>query len=392
MGPLGDYPGHRLLAGILRYDHKLASYKIALIRALNDVVLAFPDVLPESEPVAVPLRLLAEFWLAYYWPFMDEQHPVYQAPRSFRDGTRRQDIAFRDAIENLRTHWKRTVITVRPSDGYFLINEMRLTRRGKSFPSEVVQAFDTAVQQIANVIGKNPVRYAGQGEWQVFPRPAPYRHVDGIAALPGTRPEDQCIVVSGGLWRALANLSPWVEALCLHQWCLFLETVDQGDGDGADRGKVYSLLTDHPENRRPLTWERNQVDILMMEGTAFTCPWTRRVLSLPGAYDLEHLIPITVYPVNELWNLVPADRRFNQHVKRDRLPTDDVLRRAEPALAETYSSYLVSKALAPTVCDDSRVRFVSVDPAAADFPLHLASAVSTFVARVRDSRGVPTFG
>ena len=38
------------------------------------------------------------------------------------------------------------------------------------------------------------------------------------------------------------------------------------------RGDVYTLLTDRPDNRRPLDWERNQIDLLMMEGRVFECP------------------------------------------------------------------------------------------------------------------------
>lgn len=69
-----------LIATILRYDRKITSYKIALIRALNDVVLSFPDIVSQSsvgedgggeggKDVAVPLRMLAQFWVAYYFPF-----------------------------------------------------------------------------------------------------------------------------------------------------------------------------------------------------------------------------------------------------------------------------------------------------------------------------------
>ncbi len=394
-GPASDaYPGRRLLAGILRYDHKLASYKIALVRALNDVVLAYPDVLQGSQPVAVPLRMLAEFWLAYYWPFADERGPVYQAPRTHRDDALRQDIAFRGAIANLRRLWARTVISVRPSDGFFLLSEMRVAplRLHRSLPPDVVEAFHATVAQIAAVIGKNPVRYAGEGEWQVFPRPAPYRALGALSCIPGTNPDDICIVVSATLWQVFTELSLWVEALCIHQWCLFLENVRQGDKPGADRGEVYKLLTDHPENRLPLVWEKNAVNVLMDEGIRFICPWTGRALTRSDAYDLDHIVPIAVYPLNEMWNLVPADSRYNRQIKRDRLPTDALLRRAQPALVETYRFYAGSTMIAPAIRGDAQTRFARLDPSRPDFPSELAASVSTFVARIRDARAVPMFG
>jgi hypothetical protein len=71
------------------------------------------------------------------------------------------------------------------------------------------------------------------------------------------------LIIQADLWQAFQKMSLWIEALCIHEWCLFSETVEQEDGQGADRGLIYRLLTDRPDNRRPLTWERNHVDVLL---------------------------------------------------------------------------------------------------------------------------------
>lgn len=69
--------GHQTIATILRHDAKTTSYKIALLRAINDVVLAFPDLAQQEHDVAVPLRMQAENWIAYFWPFVGGK-PIYQ--------------------------------------------------------------------------------------------------------------------------------------------------------------------------------------------------------------------------------------------------------------------------------------------------------------------------
>jgi len=48
-------------------------------------------------------------------------------------------------------------------------------------------------------------------------------------------------------------LSLWIEALCIHEWCLFTERVQQENQQKVHRGSIYQLLTDRPDNRRPLT-------------------------------------------------------------------------------------------------------------------------------------------
>jgi hypothetical protein len=118
------------------------------------------------------------------------------------------------------------------------------------------------------------------------------------------------------------------------------------------RGDVYTLLTDRPDNRRPVDWERNRVDLLLMEGRVFECPWTGKSLRRPIDYDLDHLLPVSVYPINELWNLASADRQFNQHIKRDRLPSHDLLLAAAPRLELAYQHYTSSSLLGDALRQD----------------------------------------
>jgi hypothetical protein len=77
--PVADNAASRTIATILRHDRKQNSYKLALIRAINDVGLSFPDAGTHGQPVAIPLRILAEYWIAYYWPFVDSRAPFLKA-------------------------------------------------------------------------------------------------------------------------------------------------------------------------------------------------------------------------------------------------------------------------------------------------------------------------
>jgi hypothetical protein len=49
-------PAAQAVSSILRFDKKVNSYKLALIRALNDVVLSYPDLSGTGLDVCVPLR------------------------------------------------------------------------------------------------------------------------------------------------------------------------------------------------------------------------------------------------------------------------------------------------------------------------------------------------
>jgi len=385
-------PAANPIATILRHDRKTTSYKIALIRAINDMALAYPLAGGQGLPVAVPLRMLAERWIAFYWPFVEAEAPIWQGARNRRTGGRAQDMAFRPELTRLRlaweAHWR---APARPADGFLLASEMRVARRRAALPPSLVAAYDEALETIIKTLTL-PIRYAGPGEWSVFERPARLSSTGaGVEALPSARPDDRCLFVSAEVWRLFLDLSLWVEALCIHEWSLFTETVRQPGNAEIERGAVYQVLTDRPDNRRPLTWERNQVDILLLEGQAFRCPWTLRRIEAPSEYDLGHLVPPSIYPTDELWNLAPTDARFNHRTKRDRLPKLERLAQARGVLVETYTSYAQSHSLREALAHDGVGRFGAVDPKSDTFAQDLAGATMRFVEHVADSRVLARF-
>ena len=379
----------RTISTILKHDRKTNSYKIALVRSINDVVLAFPDVRSLGRDVAVPLRLLAHYWLAYYWPFVDKVNPVWQGQRAHdpRDGRLRNDIAFRPELTDLRQQWQKIIGQgARAADGFFLINERRVARRWQSYPAAFRAAYEKAVVAIVKAIHM-PICYAGPGQWAVFARPVPYKQMPAsMVAVPGTQPNERCVVVTADLWAAFRRLSLWAEALCIHEWCLLSERFQPDVVLDDYRGIVYGLLTDRPDNRRPLTWERNQIDLMLLEGTVFTCPWTEKPIRAGMGYDLDHLVPLAIYPTNELWNLLPSDPAFNKRVKRDRLPSASRLLQAQPHLTAAYGLYEQQATLGPVLREDVAARFVTVDPDSQNFPAGVAQAVVGLIEQVIDAR------
>jgi hypothetical protein len=380
----------KVISTILKHDRKVTSYKIALLRAINDVVLSFPDVITFQQDIAIPLRLLAEYWIAYYWVFVESDRPIFQGQRSNRDGTVRNDMEFREKLTQLRNQWETFNGTLsQPVDGFFLINELRVPRKRANYPASLLQTYTQTIQAISRTL-EMPIRYAGPENWSVFEKPAAYSTLrDRAIAIPGTMPQDKCLVIKASLWQTFQVMSLWVEALCIHEWCLFTERMTQ---QFADRGTVYSLLTARPDNRRPLTWETNNIDLLLMEGNEFVCPWTAKRIVNGVDYDLDHLLPLAVFPINELWNLSPADPNFNRHTKRDRLPTLERLQQTRPHLAWNYERYGSSKPLAQALQEDVGIRFAtvrSVDRVV--FAQAVATAVVGFIDQVAESRNLARF-
>ena len=374
-----DSPSKRI-STILKHESKRNTYKIALVRALNDVALEYPHLGRNSLDVAVPLSLLAEFWFAYYWAFVDPKLPIRQG----HDAT---DFSFREDLTAFRTLWQSGFGADSPAEGYYIKNVMGLVRKRATYSTQIQQAYETCIAKAAKAL-QQPIRYAGTGEYTLFHKPQRLRDLVNVVPIPSADDNDLCLVVPRALWAVFEEHSLWIEALCIHEWCLFTETVKQPE-QKLLRGEVYTLLTARPDNRRPLTWERNQIDLLLMEGYQFACPWTQKLIRGGSQYDLDHIIPISIRPMNELWNLVPADPHFNSHTKRDRLPSPESLSRAQSIVLQTYEHYLHSKELRVVLEADTKNRFGVLSTGA--FSVQLVNKMREFVLTLAELRHVSQF-
>ena len=140
---MSDSNFNKVISTVLKHDRRQTSYKLALVRAINDVVLSFPDLRSVEHPVAIPLRLLAEFWLAYYWPFCDSNPPILQGVRA---GSK-SDMEFRVALTMLRREWQTSFGGVdSPADGFFLISELRVPRNRSRYSPALLELFQRALK------------------------------------------------------------------------------------------------------------------------------------------------------------------------------------------------------------------------------------------------------
>ena len=380
----------KLIQGILRHDRKLNNYKLALIRALNDGALNFAALQGRGHGVAVPLRVIAEAWIGYYWPFMDKVNPIFQGPRVQRDGVLRQDVAFRPLLTELRQLWRASPFgSERPADGMVLVSELRGGTRGAAYGPDLLKTYAQTLRAVARCV-QQPITYAGgSGEQhQVFSKQRRLGDLPaGVMPLPGSRTDELCVVVPDAMWEGFKYASVYIDALCIHEWSLFTERVTQ-DAPDVTRGSIYQALTDRPDSRRPLTWERNQLDLLLLGGEQMQCIWTGRPLAL-GGYDIDHLIPVATLPINELWNLVPSDPDFNQHVKRARLPGEDWRSDLPQRLEATYRLFGTSSKLQPVLQRGAQLRFAAEQVASVP---RLTEAVTRLVYSVAEARNTPRFG
>ena len=279
------------IESIITRDHKTATYKLALLRALSEIaVTSWREVQWESDGRAsVSVGSLAERWIRYYWPFVDQPQPVPQLGK--------RPMAFQELLRRLADESRSA------TGGRALAGE---DARGLS--PELARQYASLLKRVGQTIVRGPVVYAGGAE--------------GRRIFQHDRLQNR-VLMSGEIWRELVLMGSWVRDAVILRWAqmahdLSGRTLSVGDA-------VALLMRPIEETRRTDEDVRN----FYLEQPALTCIWTGA--RLRSALEVDHVIPYSLWQDSSLWNLLPASRRAN-NAKRDKLPTQALLEASERAI------------------------------------------------------------
>jgi protein-L-isoaspartate O-methyltransferase len=306
-----------LIRGVILNDDKSSTYKLGLLRAVAKIADAAPatatHVRSEDDRVAVPLGLVALYWIRSYLPLVAAGLP--QAPNNRGpDGLGFAKAGFRQLLD----------LGVTAQD----------LRIGASFAGERAAALVAALGEARRTIINMPVRYttlsnSGKAIFEATGRP------ERVSRLVSFTPEILGawgqLLVPGPLWRTMVRLSAWIEPVLVAEWTRLIRGYALRMGlelppSLVEAGLVWS------EPGRDTGLARTVAGRLAAAGVPLLCVWSGTRLRL-DSLDIDHTLPWSAWPCSDLWNLAPTSRRVNQHEKRDRLPSASTLARArEPLL------------------------------------------------------------
>ncbi len=127
------------------------------------------------------------------------------------------------------------------------------------------------------------------------------------------------------LWRAFQRLDVRIEPSLIAEWTRLIYMYAHSQGRVLDDAAIAKAMA-WSEPSRDVQTARFQALRLLALGKLH-CVWTGQSLSVDNL-DIDHCIPWSAWPCEDLWNLVPANRTINQREKRDRLPSRETLRAA----------------------------------------------------------------
>ena len=300
------------LESILVEDRKVNSYKYALLRALANLAIHrynAVDWLPDGR-VALSWKLIADEWIAYYWPIVEADVGAGPAV-SGDDGPRilqgqktrgKSDFAFRDDLTSLAARFA-------AAGGYPAFSR---SRDAADLSGEADALYRETVKKLKAAIGQ-PVFYAGN-----------QRTTKGLFEMKGKH-----VMLPGVLWSELSVMGRWVIDSVVLRWADFTTGL-RHQTPGLTREAVLALLLPAEDADRDVALAQKafaQRRAGSSDGK-IECVWSaERVRS----FDVDHAIPFSLWGNNDLWNLLPASPAVN-NAKRAKLPERTLIERRRDAI------------------------------------------------------------
>ena len=364
-----------LLRHLILMDAKSATYKLGLLRALCRAADGSAGLAQEDgdDHVRLPLGLVALNWLRLYLPLAKADLPQAPGNRRGAEGLGFAGPAWQaleaGALSSLDLHV------------------------GAVLGEKAAQALHEALREAADHIIRMPANYLTfPGGGRILEtararvvRPSGSLVVDGalLSAFGSMR-------VPRHLWMAMQRFAVWVEPALISEWIRLMQGYAATQGRPINADAMAAAVT-WSDPVRDVAIPRARALSLLENGAAVHCVWSGKRLA-PDTLDVDHCLPWSAWPCGDLWNLMPAHRRVNQHSKRERLPSAEALQQAGPAISEWWTAAYLrpeDQMLPVRFASEARASLPGLSATAAVSGDEVQVAMALQRTRLRQDQGVP---
>jgi len=296
------------ISKIIERDSKSTTYKYALLRGVIDIIQDnSPYIKFSGDKVHFPLGLMIEKWMLYYYPFLESATDIPQ----INGGA---NLAF-------GAQYQKIIAEYQNRGGFSAFyNDLK----NKGIPQNIEVSFILLLQTLRKTITQMPMKYIGrsisQEYYSIFQfelgakSKAKEVGIDFLIQNFGT------FSVSKDYYEAFQILGSFIggQDSLLFKWAEFSVNAS---GKSLSVDNVLGKVLMSPITERQLTESKLIFrSILLKEGKVY-CVWTGKAIS---KYDIDHMIPFSIWKNNDLWNLLPSDAKTN-NLKRDKIPSAELI-------------------------------------------------------------------
>lgn len=294
---------------IIERDSKATTYKYALLRGVIDIILDnSPYIEIYDNKVHIPTGLLIEKWLLYYYPILESPLLIPQI-----NGDNK--LSFEEAF-------KKVIVSYSLMGG---ISAFYNDISKKGIPDFVRNDFIVLIKQLYKTITTMPMKYIGRSISNDFY--SIFKYSKKVNKVKSDFIDIEYLINNFGVFSIPRDYYEIFQLMgsfiggqdsVLFKWAEFSV---KASGKSIDFENVINDVLKSPITERDVIESKKIYNsILKNEGKVY-CVWTGKSIS---KFDVDHLLPFSIWKNNDLWNLLPSNSVINNQ-KKDKIPSSDMI-------------------------------------------------------------------
>ncbi len=331
---------------IIEQESKTSTYKFALLRAIIDIISAqSPHIEHRQNQVAIPVFLITDKWLFYYWDLLANNYAQIHQNRSLVFENRFRKIQNDHQLQN---YW-----------------DFNKEFHQHQYKIELKSVFIDLAKSLNDTIIKNPVKYIGtsigQGYNALFQtesgKAVRSSSINGYLDLLANSPKllmdssyFEALKIYGGLLSGTNSIiMNWVDFMEKQRY----QNAKTSSGELQEQAIAYGKLSplDILLQSETITRDTDQIRKFwcaqIESGQPVYCTWSGQQIKKTEDLAIDHAIPFSVLFNNDFWNLLPAKNAVNAN-KTDKIVSKTQLLASKTRILTAWQQYLQTPALADT--------------------------------------------
>ncbi|WP_462281771.1 HNH endonuclease domain-containing protein [Salinivirga cyanobacteriivorans] len=305
---------------IIQRDSKTSTYKFALLRGTIEIIQDnSPYIISKSDVVEIPLGLLVEKWLIYYYPLFESNTKIPQIYKNSK-------LAFEEEFKTFIIHYY-----IQNGGFSAFYNDLR----NQFLPTDLSGNFFQLVKKIRHTITNMPMRYIGRSVndtyYSIFKFQNKRPNFLGKPANTKTLIEQLgFFTIPREYYEAFALMGSFLTGSnsILYNWAEFSVNASNG---ALKKEMVLNHIYKAPTTERNIQLSKKLFERLQANKNLF-CVWTGSRIQ---NYHIDHLIPFSAWHNNDLWNLLPTKMSINLH-KSDKIPAISLVEKQQDLIVDYW--------------------------------------------------------
>lgn len=302
----------RNISKIIERDSKVTTYKFALLRGVIDIIQEnSPFITISEERAHIPTGLLIEKWILYYYPISESKTHIPQISGDV-------NLAFSNHLNKIISKYKHI--------GGFSVFYNDLKNKG--IPESIKHDFVDFAKKLRDTITKMPMKYIGRSisneYYSIFQYKSKTPRAIGSANI-----DIEFLIKNFGsfsipkdyfdAFNVIGSFISGQDSI-LFKWAEFSVNAS---GKRLSLENIVNDVLRSPITERDVSESKSFYKSILDKVGKVHCVWTGKKIS---KYDVDHMIPFSVWKNNDLWNLLPSQATVNNQ-KRDKIPSPDLIER-----------------------------------------------------------------